>query len=175
MLAASQPGPRPACDGVREQAADAMREASRRWPPARACPDVGAQFFEVGKRLRVSIRIAAQADRKIVAAVLALDADAARQPPDRRMIEEQRLDERLQQVHQVVVAADVRELVREDRFELLRRQPCEGAAGNSTTGRSHPMTVGTSTSADWSRRIGREMWSRRASRATVCVPHVGGR
>ena len=47
------------------------------------------------------------------------------------------------------MTADVRELVREDRFELLRRhaRPARSPA-SSTTGRSHPMTVGTSTIAD---------------------------
>ena len=81
---------------------------------------IRAQFLEVGERSRVSVGIAAEADREVIAAVLALDADPAREPPDRRVIEEQRLDERLQQVDEVVVTTDVRELVREDRFELLR-------------------------------------------------------
>ena len=38
------------------------------------------------------------------------------------MIEEQRLGDRLQHVHRVVVPADVRELVGENRFDLRRRQ-----------------------------------------------------
>jgi hypothetical protein len=81
-----------------------------------------AQLFEAGERSRVGVRIAAQAHREIIAAVLALDPDSARYPPDRRMIEEQRLDERLQQVDDVVVPPDVRELVRENRLELVWRE-----------------------------------------------------
>ena len=109
-------------DAVQERAAgrrhrDVMRRArSRERSDSRSASAVG-----------VGDRIAAQADGEIVAAVLALDADPAREPPDRRMIEEHRLDERLQQVHQVVVAADVRELVRENRLELLRRERRERA------------------------------------------------
>ena len=118
--------------GVRrraEQPADALEERAaggghrqKRLRPGRA-----AQLLEIGQRVRVGVRIAAQAHRQIVAAVLALDADPARQPPHRRVIEEQRLDERLQQVDEVVVAADVRQLVREDRLELLRRQSSQRA------------------------------------------------
>ncbi len=50
-----------------------------------------------------------------------------REPPHGRVIEQQRLDQRLQQVDEIVVAADVRELVRENRLELLRRQAGERA------------------------------------------------
>ncbi len=75
VLPASHPGPRPACDGVADQPADPMEQrAAGGREDERA--GVGAQFLEVGKRLRISIRIAAQADREIVAAVLALDPDA---------------------------------------------------------------------------------------------------
>ena len=54
-----------------------------------------AQLFEIGERLCIRIRIATQADGKVVAAVLAFSADPARQPPDRGVIEQQRLDESL--------------------------------------------------------------------------------
>ena len=64
----------------------------------REVPGVGAQLLEVGKRLRVGVRIAAKADREIVAAVLTLDPDAVRQPPDGRMVEEQSLDKGLQKI-----------------------------------------------------------------------------
>ena len=83
--------------------------------------------LEIGKRAGIGHRIATQADREVVAAVLALGADASRQPPDRGVIEEQRFDERLQEVDQVVVASDVRELVRQERLELPGRQAGERA------------------------------------------------
>ena len=43
----------------------------------------------------------------------------------------------------------------------------------STTGRNHPMTVGTSTIADSKSRIGREMCRRFDSRTTVCCQPTG--
>ena len=102
-----------------DQAADAVdeRAAGRRQDEAAR---IRAQFLEVGEGFRVSVGIAAEPDREIVAAVLALNADPARQPPYGGVIEEQRLDERLEQVDEVVVTTDVRELMRQDRFELLR-------------------------------------------------------
>ena len=64
-------------------------------------------------------------DRQIVAAVLALGADSARHPPHGGVIEQQRLDDRLQQVDEIVVAPHVRELVGDQRFDLRRTQPRE--------------------------------------------------
>ena len=87
----------------------------------------GTEGLEVGQGSRVRHRIAAQVHRQIVAAVFALDPDSARHPPHRGVVEQHRLDQRLQQVHQRVVATDVREFVRQDRFELLRRQSAEHA------------------------------------------------
>ncbi len=78
--------------------------------------------FELGERFGVADWIAAQRDGDVVAAVLALRANAVREPPHRRMVEEQRLDDRLQHVDGVVVPANVRQLVRENRFDLRRRQ-----------------------------------------------------
>ena len=78
---------------------------------------------QLGERRDIDQAIAADRDRQIVAAVLALGAHFGRHPPHGRVIEEQRLDDRLQQVDEIVVPPHVRELVRENRFELLRRQP----------------------------------------------------
>ena len=137
-----------------------------------------AQLFEIGQRPGVGDRIAAEADREIVAAVLALDADPPREPPDRGVIEQECLDQRLQEVDQVVVTADVRELVRENRLELLRRSPASALAGSSITGLSQPITVGTSTRVDSSsvtaRRCaaGATAASQRSATASAarCVP-----
>ena len=65
---------------------------------------------------------ATQPDRFIVAAQFALDAHPMRHPPYRRVIEEQCLDGHLEDIDQIVVPADVCELVSEDGFELLDRQ-----------------------------------------------------
>ena len=81
--------------------------------------------FHVGQRSRVEQRIAAGQHREIVAAVFAFDADDVRHPPHRRVIEEEALDGRLHEIDQIVVTPDVCELVRDDRFDLARRQAGE--------------------------------------------------
>ena len=70
------------------------------------------------QRLGVRRRFPRNRDGGVVAAVLALLADAPRDPPDGRMEEQQRFGDRLQQVDRVIAAADVRELVSEERFDL---------------------------------------------------------
>ena len=91
---------------------------------------IGAQFLEVGKRLCVGVWVTTEAHGKVVAAVLAFDADAPRQPPDSGVVEEQRFDERLHEVHEVVVTPDVRQLMRENRLELLGSHPGHRAHGH---------------------------------------------
>jgi hypothetical protein len=86
-----------------------------------------AQLLELHQRLGVRQRVARGAHREIVAAQLALLAHPPRHPPHRGMIEEQRLDRALQQVDQVVVAADVRQLVGQDRLDLGRAQAAQHA------------------------------------------------
>ncbi len=94
----------------------------------------GPQTLEIREGLRVRIGIAAETDRQVVAAVFALDPDGTRQPPYGRVIEQQRFDERLDQVDEVVVAPHVREFVGEDRFDLGRRQSGERAHGQQHDG-----------------------------------------
>ena len=79
-----------------------------------------AKRFEIGERRRVDDPIAAERHRDVVAAVFPLRADAPRDPPARRVVEEQHLGGGLQQVDGEVVAPDVRELVGDDRIELQR-------------------------------------------------------
>jgi len=50
------------------------------------------------------------------------------------MVEEQRLDEALHDVDEVVVAADVRQLVGEKGFQLAGRKTREGADGDQQDG-----------------------------------------
>src|SRR5438067_959223 len=71
----------------------------------------------------------ANGDGEIVAAVFALVANAIGNPPHRRVIEHQRLDERLHQIDEEVVAADVRELVRKNHLDLLGRETRERRGG----------------------------------------------
>ena len=174
-MPAAQPGPRPACDGAPSRrrtrcssdppvAASASCTAHRAAPRDRPAP---------GRR-RTDRRTGSPRGRR--SSSRARSRMRAGQPPDRRVVEEQRLDQRLQQVDQIVVAADVRELVREDGLELVRATaPASALAGSSTTGRSQPITVGTSTAADSSSRTGRAMCSRRAQPRGRPLPAVGGR
>ncbi len=74
--------------------------------------------LELCERRRITDRIPAHRHSHIVAAMLALIANARRQPPDRRVIEQQRLSERLHQVDEVVVTSHMGDLMREDRFDL---------------------------------------------------------
>ena len=64
------------------------------------------------------------------------------------MIEEQRLDGRLQQVPEVVATEEVGQFVGQDHLQLLRRQLGRTAAGRITSGRSQPKSVGTATSTN---------------------------
>jgi hypothetical protein len=93
-------------------------------------PPVAASALEFGERAHVLHGIAAQAHRQVVAAVLPLDPHASREPPYRRMVEEQSLDHRLEYVDEVVVPSHVRELVCQDGLELCGRQPGERADRN---------------------------------------------
>jgi hypothetical protein len=86
----------------------------------------GAPGFELGERACVRDRIAGDAHRHLVTAMLALGPDARRQPPHGGVIEEHGLCDRLQQIHCVVVAANVRKLVRKDRFHLRGRKRRHG-------------------------------------------------
>ena len=109
------------------------RTRSRRLPPVAATPSSGrriAQFLERRERAGVHDAIGADGDDDVVAAELAFEADAPRQPPDGRVIEEQRLDRALEEIDQVVVPPDVRQLVRENRVELGRREAGQHARRN---------------------------------------------
>ncbi len=111
-----------------QDAADARQDLAagggrgeRRLPRAPS-PAGGAELGDPAQGVRVAAAVAADADGQVVAAVLALPADLPRDPPDGRVVEQQRLQNRLQRLHQAVPPADVRQLVGEDRLHLPRRQ-----------------------------------------------------
>ena len=111
--------------GQAEEAADAGEHAeTRAWRQARQPRprDARGGFSQGCKRRHVGGPVAADADGDIVTAVLALGPDAARDPPDGGVIEQNRLDEALQQVDQVVVSAEVGDLVGEDGLNVRRGQ-----------------------------------------------------
>ena len=71
------------------------------------------------EHLDISLGPAHTRDDQAIAAELALQAYPTREPPGHRVEEEQRLDETLQQVDEVVPALQVGEFVKQDHLELV--------------------------------------------------------
>ena len=92
-----------------DQRAARRRHAQGRGPP---------QFGERRQSPGIIERAAASQRRRVVAAVFSLDANATRHPGDRRMIEEHGLHDVLHEVDQIIVPANVDQLVRENGLEL---------------------------------------------------------
>ncbi len=115
-----------------EKPCDALFERSS------VCGECGCEMrrtvrFEIGESLRIDERIAGDCYGDVVAAVFAFEADVVRDPPDCRVVEKRGFRDTLQDVDEVIVAADVGELVREQRFdvfggETLRRARRPGRA-----------------------------------------------
>src|SRR5437016_456224 len=92
-----------------EQAMNAFHEIPSRYSQSRfAGPAVR---FQCRKRDRIVEGVAAHRHDEVIATILAFRADYAGDPPDRGMIEQQVLRDRLEQIYQVIAAADVGELV----------------------------------------------------------------
>lgn len=76
-----------------------------------------------GQQGTAVIRPAAQrGHHRVVTAIFAFVADPTREPPHGGMVEEERLDQDLEQIHRVVVAANMRQLVGQDQFQMRFRQ-----------------------------------------------------
>ena len=73
-------------------------------------------------------------ENDIVTAVLALLRHDARNPPDGRVIKQQPFDGLLQKVDKIVEAANVREFMNEEIFELLRRHAREESGRHENHG-----------------------------------------
>ena len=117
----------------------------------------GAELFEGGQGAGIKQRIAAGFYGDFVAADFALGADGAGNPPDGGMVEEEGFEGVLEEVDEVIVAADVGEFVGKNGLQLGGGQAGQGGGGERMTGRSQPATVGTSTKTDLTRRTGRLM------------------
>ena len=158
--------------GVAEQPCDAVGERAAVGGDGsfEGCRTAG---FPLGQGLYVGQYVAGDGDGHVVAARFALAAEMSGDPPDRGVVEEQRLGDALQDVDQIIVTPDVREFVHEEGFEVFGRQSAERAHGQRTTGRSQPTTVGTCTRAEIRRRTGRERPMRVASPVSTCC-HSGG-
>ena len=125
--ASARPG-RVAGGGTRlaQQPGDAMRQGAAGRGHDRL--ELGrTRRFQLRQGARIGEGIAVDARRPVVATQLALRANVAGHPPDRGMVEQQRLDDALQDVDQIIVAADVRQFVKQKRFHLFGRQSGERA------------------------------------------------
>ena len=80
------------------------------------------QPLHLQERAGEESRVAAQLHGDVVAALLALQPDPTRDPPDRRVIEEQGLNRCLNKIDQIVTSADMSKLVSQQSFQLLRAQ-----------------------------------------------------
>ena len=87
-------------------------------------------------------------DRQVVAAILAFLAHLFRHPPNRRVVEQDCLYERLTYTYEIVVSLYMSQLMGKDGFNLDRRQSCQASKRNQATGFSQPITVGTRTNAE---------------------------
>src|ERR1700730_6835117 len=91
----------------------------------RELPWSRAKLFEGGERSGVGNPIAAGGHGQVVAAAFALLADAVRNPPHGWMIEEERFDRGLRQIHEIVTSPHVSQFMREQRFKLFDRKTGE--------------------------------------------------
>src|SRR5271156_2461092 len=96
-----------------------------------------ALFFEQKECGGVGEGIDAGGDGYVVAAEFALLTEAGADPPDGGMEEEESLDHGLEDVPEIVGAADVGELVGENGFELVGRERSERACGQQDQGTHH--------------------------------------
>ena len=110
-----------------QQSANSLREVStrrrhRRGRGIRLDRRGLPQLFQNQQRAREDGFVVDEFQREIVATQLSLVPNAIRQPPDRRVIEEQCLGHDLQRIDQPIVPENVSQLVSDDRFQLSRRQ-----------------------------------------------------
>ena len=111
--------------GVPGEAADAIEQGtSIRAEGQGGC--AAAQLFQRGQGLRIDQTISAKFDGDFVAANFPFRPHAARNPPHGRMVEEQCLQHVLQEIYQIIVTADVRQLVGQNGLQVRGRQARQG-------------------------------------------------
>ncbi len=150
--AGSQAGPRCSGSRGRQQALNAVDQRAAAGGHGEGRIGL-AVLFDVDQGTRIDHAIATELGGEIVAAVLSFDANLAGNPPDRGVIEEQRVDGGLQQIDEVIVAADMGQFVRQQSFqgapveagercgghEDYRAQPSDhaGSLGHAMDGETH--------------------------------------
>jgi hypothetical protein len=85
---------------------------------------------ERGERDRISICVAPRCNHRVITAVFSLGTDYARDPPYSRMIEEQTFYEPLANVHQIIRAADMCQLMQKNGLYVVRWQMSEKSEWN---------------------------------------------
>src|SRR5450631_311152 len=104
----------------RLQAEDA-NDALRKWTASRSHREDrrAAPFFHQRECAGILDSVATERHCYVIAAVLALRPNAFVQPPDCGMVEEQRLNTNLENIHKGIEALDVRQFVGYDRLQLF--------------------------------------------------------
>src|SRR5215469_3170477 len=85
-----------------------------------------ALLFKMKQRAGIDDRVGVDVESEIVAAEFALVAYAGTYPPHGRMVEKEGFNEGLKQVAEKVGAANVRQLVRKNDFNLVWAEPAQG-------------------------------------------------
>ena len=107
----AQQGPAPAQGGQRQPGRGGRHHG--------ALAPLGQGREGAGQPQRVAVH---ERDGRVVTAIFALAAHAAGHKPHRRMVKEHRLGHHLQQVHEVVAAQHVGQLMGQNGFQMRRRQ-----------------------------------------------------
>jgi len=128
-----------ACGAIFRCVANAKNSRDASGERAAVCGEAegrrGAPFLHGGEGARVAEVIAAGGDSNVVAAVFTFDAHALVQPPNRRMEKEKRFHDDLEKINEGIEAANVREFVRDDGFDLIF-----GEAGERSNGKKYDGT-----------------------------------
>ena len=89
----------------------------------------GPQVFQCRQRAGIDDPVRANPQDHVITTKLALFPDAAGNPPHGRVIEHERLHQNLEGSDEIIVAENVSQFMRQDRFELSRREAGDGAGG----------------------------------------------
>ena len=93
-----------------------------------------APLFHQSQGTRIFDGVPAESDGRVIAAVLALGANSFVEPPDRWMVEEQRLHANLENIHKGIEAPDVRQFVGNHQCQLFVAEAAERGHGQEHDG-----------------------------------------
>jgi hypothetical protein len=93
---------------------------------------------EAKEQLGVSVWAFSAADDERIATCFAFAADPRGEEPHGGVEEQQRLDDALDEIHQIVPAADVGQLVQQDHFDFVGSPASEGGGREQDDGPNDP-------------------------------------